>query len=360
MQLETALRWSWMNVLTLKRAEALKAQYKSLDAALSHISLEMLQSLGCREQSAMLAMNRLEEFDADAHVQLLRKKGIHLLAEEDDDYPAALRTVPDRPVFLYVRGDLSILARPCIALVGSREMNDEGSRIVERFIPDIVAAGCTTVSGLAYGVDAAVASETLRASGKTVAVLGGGLGSIYPKAHATLAETLVEEGGLIVSEFPFDMQPDKFTFPARNRIIAGLSLATVVVQAAEDSGSLITAELALEYGRDVCAVPGSVFDPLFAGCHRIIGSGQAKLVTCAEDVLQEVGIVSTGRAPEASVFESDDPQECAVVASLSSLPVALDDLVIQAKLDAATVTALLTVLELKGAARKVGGKWIRA
>ncbi len=360
MQLETALRWSWMNVLTLKRVEALKTQFKTLDAALENVSLEMLQALGCREDTAMLAMNRLEEFDADAYARLLQKKGIRLFSEEDVEYPDALRTVPDRPVFLYARGDLSILSRPCIALVGSRDMNDEGTRIVEKLVPEMIAAGCTTVSGLAYGVDGAVASETLRASGKTVAVLGSGLGMIYPKAHEKLADQIVEDGGLILSEFPIDTRPDKFTFPARNRIIAGLSLVTVVVQAAEDSGSLITAELALEYGRDVCAVPGSIFDPLFAGCHKIISTGQAKLVTSAADILTEVGIVASARAPEAPAFESDDPLETSIVGHLSSLPAAIDDLVIKAKLDAATVTATLTVLELKGAARKVGGKWIRA
>lgn len=348
-----------MNVLTLKRAEALKAQFRTLEKALENISLEMLQALGCREEGALLAMNRLEEFDIDGYARLLAKKDIRLLTEEDEDYPAALRTVPDRPMFLYARGDLSILAQPCIALVGSRDMNDEGKRIVEKLIPPIVSAGCTTVSGLAYGVDADVASETLRVSGKTVAVLGNGLGSIYPKANEKLADEIVKRGGLVLSEFPLDARPDKFTFPARNRIIAGLSLVTVVVQAAEDSGSLITAELALEYGRDVCAVPGSVFDPLFAGCHAIIGTAQAKLVTSAEEILAEVGIVASGRAPDTSVFETDDPVEANVIGHLSSLPSAIDDLVVKAKLDAATVTATLTVLELKGAARKVGGKWIR-
>lgn len=356
---ETVLRWSWMNVLTRKRAEALSQQYQTLDAALEAVSLEMLQALGCREDTGLRAMNRLEELDTDGYAKLLQKKGITLISEEDQAYPEALRSVPDRPVFLYAQGDITVLSRPCIALVGSRDMNDEGQRIVEKLIPEIVAAGCTTVSGLAFGVDGAVAVETMRAKGKTVAVLGSGLLSIYPKAHEKLAEQIMESGGLILSELPIDTRPDKFTFPARNRIIAGLSLATVVVQAAENSGSLITAELALEYGRDVCAITGSIFDPLFAGCHKIISTGQAKLSTSTADILTEVGIIASDRAASPSAFESDDPIETNIMSQLHSLPLALDDLVIKAKLDAATVSATLTVLELKGAARKIGGKWVR-
>ena len=360
MQLETALRWSWMNVLNAKRRHALIERFGSLEEALRAVSEPMLRELGCKEETAMIAMNRLEEFNLGTYAGILRKLDAVFLTLDDELYPAQLRTLPDPPVFLYARGDLGILDRPCIALVGSRDMNAEGERIVESLVPPLVAAGCTTVSGLAFGVDAAVAEETLRAGGKTVAVLGNGLATIHPKANEKLAEKIIAGGGLVLSEYPLDARPDKFTFPARNRIIAGLSLSTVVVQAAEGSGSLITAELALEYGRDVCAVPGSVFDPLHAGCHRIISSGQAKLVAGAEDILSEVGIVASGTAPSEKDFHTDDPAEAAVVAALTSLPVPIDDLVVKAKLDAAKLTATLTVLELKGVARKIDGKWIRA
>ena len=357
---ETALRWSWMNVLNAKRAEILRSRFGSLENALSKVSLEFLQELGCREEGAMIAMNRLEELDIRAYSALLVKKGITLISDEDDAYPASLKTIPDRPVFLYARGDMNPLKRPCIALVGSRDMNDEGRRIVEAIVPGLIAAGCTTVSGLAYGVDAAIADETLRRSGMTVAVLGSGFAELYPKANERLAERIVSEGGLILSEFPLDQRPDKYTFPARNRIIAGLSLSTVVIQAAEGSGSLITAELALEYGRDVAAVPGSVFDPLFAGCHRLLASGQAQLVVSADQILLQAGIVAPLAPPSDTPFASDDPREMLIMAKLTSLPCALDDLVLATSLDAATLIATLTMLELKGVARKVGGQWVRA
>lgn len=359
MRPETALLWSWSNVLTKKRYDALRERYGDMDRAFADISLAMLQGFGIKEDSAMKALNRLEEFDAAAHNSLLTKRGVRLVTLEDDEYPAQLREIDDAPVFLYARGDLSVLTSPCISIVGSREMTDYGARVVAQMIPPIVAAGCTTVSGLAYGIDADVAKETLRAGGVTVAVLGHGLGMIYPKTNEKLADEIVKTGGLLLSEFPLDTMPDKYTFPARNRIIAGLSLCTVVAEAAEGSGSLITADLALDYNRDVCAVPGDIGRPTSAGCNALIARGSARLVTSGEDVLQEAGIVAGTQTSLG--FEADSPEEQRVFDSLSALPSALDDLVIKAALDAATLNAILTMLELRGAVRNVGaGKWIRA
>ena len=324
------------------------------------ISMELLMRLGLREDSAMKAMVRLEEFNAAGYTAVLKKKNIALISMEDPEYPESLREVPDAPVFLYARGDFSLLSRPCIAIVGTREMSDYGRRVVSHLIPPIVSAGVITVSGLAYGIDAEVARETLSSGGKTVAVLGHGLGMIYPKIHEKLADQIVLSGGLLLSEFPLDTQPDKFSFPARNRIIAGLSLATVVAEAAMDSGSLITADLALDYGRDVCVVPGDIFHVEYAGCHSLLARGVARLVTSGDDVLQEVGIIGSS-ATKASSFTSESLEEQSIFDAMSSLPSALDDLVIKTKLDAATVNGLLTVLELKGVVKNAGGgRWVRA
>lgn len=363
MQLDNALRWSWMNILNTKRAEMLRQRFGNLDAAFSNMSMTLLTEIGCRQDTAELALTRLEEFDIAGYAALLRKNDILFITIDDDLYPSMLRTIPDAPLFLYARGDIDVLRHPCVALVGSREMSEEGKRVVERLVEPIVQAGCTTVSGLAYGIDGEVAVETMRVKGRTVAVLGNGLGSIYPKPHEKLAEKIVEKGGLILSEFPMDTRPDRFTFPARNRIIAGLSLVTVVVEAAEDSGSLITAELALEYGREVCAVPGSIFDPQHKGCHKIITAGQAKLVTSAESILQEIGIAPAMSDASASLssYTPESPDESAIYGVLTALPVVLDELVVKSKLNAATTSAVLTMLEIKGAARNVGaGKWVRA
>lgn len=360
MKLENAIRWSWMNVLTRKRLEILTELFGGADAAMDILSMELLERLGLRDDSAMKAMVRLEEFNLSRYLGVLQKKNIQMMSMEDEKYPASLQNVPDAPVFLYYRGDIAVLSQPCIAIVGSRDMSDYGRRVVGHLVPAIVRAGVITVSGLAYGIDAEVAKETLRSGGRTVAVLGHGLGMIYPKANEKLADDIAKSGGLILSEFPLDTQPDKFSFPARNRIIAGLSICTVVAEAAEDSGSLITADLALDYGRDVCAVPGDLFHPQYAGCHRLIARGLARLVVCGEDVLQEAGIIGPSTTP-ASAWKADSPDEQRVFDSVSSLPSALDDLVVKTALDAATLNGVLTVLELKGAVKNVGGgRWVRA
>jgi len=348
-----------MDIMTKKRYDALLASFGSMDAALDQLSEEVLKSLGLREETIMKTLNRLEEFDEGAYKRELAKRELRLISIEDDDYPEALRTIDDPPVFLYCRGDLSILASPCVSLVGARDMSEYGEVAVARLIPDLVAASVVTVSGLAAGIDAEVAKETLRVGGKTVAVLGHGFGMIYPKENARLADQIVHAGGLILSEFPLDAEPGKYTFPARNRIIAGLSLATVVVEAAKDSGSLITAELALEYGREVFSVPGRITDTGHEGCHHLIASGQAKLLSSSEELLSDLGIVASVRAPSASLT-FDSPEEKSVYEALTSLPAVLDDITVRVKLDAAKLNAVLTMLELKGIAKKLsGGSWVR-
>ena len=351
-----------MNILTAKRLPYFLDRYGSLDAALEQISETALREAGIRADSVLRALNRLEEFDADTHAKILKKRGITLITCEDESYPDLLRQIEDRPIFLYCRGDLTILREPCIALVGARDMTDYGKRVTQHIVAPLVRAGCITVSGLAMGIDAEVARETLRVGGKTVGIVGHGLGTMYPKAHERLADDLVAAGGLILSEFPLDTLPDIFTFPARNRIIAGLSLGTVVLQAAEGSGSLITADLALDYNRDVFAIPGQIFDPMYAGCHNLLTRGTAKLVTDASQILIELGM---GHAVSASpsalqAFTSDSPEEKAVWAALSSMPAAMDELVVRAKLESSVINATLTILELQGVVRNVGGgQWVR-
>ncbi len=358
MQRDTLLRWSWANVLTKKRYDALQKQYGDLDTALQNIDEELLSKLGCRPETVMKTLIRLDEMEPDRYEAELKKRKLTLISIEDPDYPAQLRSIEDPPIFLYARGDFSILNAPCIGLVGTREMSLYGKRVVETFVPAITAANIVTVSGLAHGIDAHVAKETLLAHGKTVAVLGHGFGMIYPKANEALAEDIVKNGGLILSEFPLDISPDKFTFPARNRIIAGLSIATVVLEAAVDSGSLITAELALDYNRDVYAVPGPIFDAHYAGCHHLISTGQAKLAASPEDMLSDLGIVISEKRE--SQFIADAPEEQSVFDQLTSMPQSLDDLAAKSKINSAILTATLTMLELKGAAKNVGeGKWVR-
>ncbi|MBU0766522.1 DNA-processing protein DprA [Patescibacteria group bacterium] len=355
---KTALTWSWLNVLTKKRYDALTGVYGDMDTALGHVNEELLKGLGCREDTILKTLNRLEEFEVEAYEKELKKRGLEFLDIEDLAYPESLSTLPDPPVFLYYKGSLEILDQPCIACVGTREMSSYGKRIVEAFVPAFVRAGMVTVSGLAMGIDAHVAYETILAGGKTVAALGHGLAQIYPKSNAALAQRIVDNGGLLLSEFPLDQSPDKYTFPSRNRIIAGLSLGTVVFEAGKGSGALITADLALDYGRDVFVVPGQIFDEHFEGCHQILAKGHAKLVSGPSEVLVELGVVVSEKSQSQFVPKND--LEDSLFKILTTMPQSVGNLVDHSRLDAGKVNTTLTMLELAGAAKNVGnGMWVR-
>jgi DNA processing protein len=304
-------------------------------------------------------MVRLEEFDAESAQAALEKSGVRIIAIDQSAFPDRLLNIPDPPVFLSYRGDLSLLRQPTIGLVGTRDITPYGKRVTQAFVEPFVRAGMVTVSGLALGIDALVAEETMQAGGKTVAVLGNGLATIYPKQHERLAGRILESGGLILSEFPLTMQPDKYTFPARNRIIAALSIATVVLEAPAESGAIITAEFAQEYGREVFAVPGQIFDDHYAGCHALIAGNRAQLALSAEDVLRDIGII----APDTTKETPEDfgsPEEETVYGALTSMPQPVDDLVEATGLSTGTIAASLTMLELSGYAKNVGnGHWVR-
>jgi DNA processing protein len=360
--LQTALFWSSLQVLTKERYEAILRVFSSLEEARPHVSEEFLRGLGCRkDETVRRILMQAEDFDPVRAETAYRQSGARLLMVGDAEYPRMLAEIGDPPVFLYVKGDLSILDQPCIGLVGTRQITPYGRRVTQDFTADFVRAGMTTVSGLAQGVDAEVAEETLRAGGKTVAVLGHGLGMIYPPENAKLAERIVKGGGLLVSEFATSAQPGLHTFPARNRIIAGLSLGTVVLEAPEKSGALITADLALEYSREVFAVPGQIYDTHYAGCHALLAKGHAHIALHAAGVLRELGMVVPDGVTTESAYEPQTPEEATLYPLLTGLPQPTDDLVERSGLPPGTVSATLTMLELSGAARNMGGgQWVRA
>lgn len=355
---ETALFWWWLGILTRRRYDALISAYGDLDSALVEMSPNMLMSLGLKGSAVAEIFKRIEKFNPEKVQKTMRGRNVGLLTLEDPGYPQNLLQAPDAPTFLSYRGNIDLLQSPLIALVGTRGMTPYGKRVVERFVPPLVRAGCVTVSGLALGVDAEIAKETIAHGGKTIAVLGHGLSSIYPRSNERLADEILENGGLLVSEFPLDLPPSKYTFPARNRIIAGLSLATIVCEAPEGSGSVITAELALEYNRDVYAVPGPIFETQCAGCHRLIVQGHAKLACDATDVLRDLGMVASSDTPIR--YDAMNPEEEQVLALLTGMPQTMDTLSERTGLPAPVLGSTLTVMELAGAVRNIGGgQWVR-
>ncbi|MDE0035937.1 MAG: DNA-processing protein DprA [Gammaproteobacteria bacterium] len=279
------------------------------------------------------------------------------------DLPLALRSIPDPPQRLYCRGDPAALDGPAVAIVGSRRCTRQGRETAFSLARGLMAQGVSVVSGLAYGIDAAAHRGALAACGDgsalpapqrpaTIAVLGSGLGNIYPQAHAGLASEIVAAGGAVLSEHEHDEGPRKHHFPARNRIVSGLCLGVVIVEASDKSGSLITARLALEQGRDVMAVPSLVSSPLSAGCHRLIRQGAA-LVEQTEHVLEALGLEWS--RPDAGTADSTDSVFEAVGATITSV----DEIIAATGLPVEGVLERLMELEIDGLVGAHGGGYVR-
>ncbi len=257
------------------------------------------------------------------------------------------------PPVLYLRGGLATEDGLAIAVVGTRLVSSYGRQVTEAIVPELARSGVTVVSGLARGVDSLAHRLALDSGGRTIAVLGCGVDVNYPAENARLASAIAERGA-VISEYALGMPPDAANFPPRNRIISGLSLATLVVEAGETSGALITADFANEQGRDVMAVPGSLFSPRSRGTNALIQQG-AKLVTCATDILEELNVAAVPQQLEIKQLIPQDPVEAAICALLSAEPVHIDTIGRGTGLPIATVSSTLAVMELKGLVRQVGG-----
>ncbi len=281
--------------------------------------------------------------EVDRSIEWATQPGQHILTLADDAYPKAMLEIADPPSLLYVRGNPTMLTKRCLAMVGSRNATPQGLQTAENFARTLAAKGLCIVSGLALGIDAAAHRGALAAGGDTIAVIGTGADRIYPARNKELALAIVERGA-VISEFPLGTPSIAANFPRRNRIISGLSRGVLVVEAAPESGSLITARLAGEQGREVFAIPGSIHSPVARGCHKLIKQG-AKLVETANDVLEELGSLTSPEEPEESAPTDD---EHPVLAALGHDPCGLDDLVDYTGQSAEQLLPELLMLELSG------------
>ena len=300
--------------------------------------------------------------DADLRWVFAQTPGRHCLTLEHADYPGLLREIADPPAVLFVTGDLGALSRPLIAVVGSRSPTPAGLKTARAFAAELVSRGAGIVSGLAVGIDAAGHRGALDGQGITVAVAGTGPDRIYPRQHASLAADILAQGGALLAEYPPGTGPVAANFPRRNRIISGLALGTLVVEAAPRSGSLITARLALEQNRDVFAVPGSIYSPLSRGCHELIQQG-AKLVQEPADILEEYAgfMALPGPARPVSGGYGDFPAGDGLLKYIAYEPTTVDTLVAATGLSADVIASGLLELELQGhVASMPGGCYIRA
>jgi DNA processing protein len=296
-----------------------------------------------REARSQRFARFVASFDAAAYLTELAGGGVRWLGRRDPSFPARLASISDPPPGLFLRGSASpeLLSEPAVAIVGARSCSDYGAHVARSLARELAAAGVVVVSGLARGVDGWAHRGALEANGATAAVLGCGIDRDYPRAHAHLAAQ-VSQSGLVVSEYPPGVAPAPWRFPARNRIVAGLCAATVVVEAREQSGALITADLALEEGREVLAVPGEITASLSRGTNALLRLG-ATPVTSAADVLEAIGVEPVDPAPA----PSDGPAGAAL-AALSAGARTADEVARATGLAAATVAAALAELELAG------------
>ncbi|NOY06146.1 MAG: DNA-protecting protein DprA [Chlorobi bacterium] len=287
--------------------------------------------------------------------KILEKKDVQFVTYLDNDYPEPLRRIYDAPLYLFISGKLPAPGQPAIAVVGTRSASTYGKKACRRITRDLVAAGVAIISGLARGIDTVAHRTALEHDGVTCAVLGSGLDNIYPGENRTLAQDMTARGA-VLTEQPFGAKPDAVNFPRRNRIISGLSMGVLVIESAEKGGALLTAQFALDQGKDVFAVPGSIFDTRSSGTNKLIQSGSAKLVRDAEDILAELPLASRSRKPKLPPPQLS-LQEEQILSYLDSEPVHIDALA--QKTGSAPTDLLVTLLqmEFKGLARQLPGKY---
>ncbi len=327
-----------------ENARRLLREFGSPDAVFA-ASVSSLKSVVKTDVAAEISKGITDDAVALA-LDWLADSNNHIVTLADSDYPQALLNIPDPPLLLYVKGRLDLLNRSALAVVGSRNATPQGISNAEAFAKSLSDAGLCIISGMAHGIDAAAHRGALRSrgndSGGSIAIVGTGLDKVYPAANRELAHTLAQQGALI-SEFPLGTPPLAANFPRRNRLISGMSLGCLVVEASLQSGSLITARLALEQGRDVFAIPGSIHAPQSKGCHALLKQG-AKLVETAQDILEELGgsIVTP-----AAASDSNDANPMLLV-HLGFDPVDVDTLSLRCGLTIAELSAMLLALELSG------------
>lgn len=315
-----------------------------------------LCALGLSEATA----EAIVQFNFDTIQQDLdfqSKSAQYILTWEDSNYPSVLKEIYDPPTVIFAKGNLNGLSSPMLAMVGSRKPSPSGSHTAHRFAFELASQGLCIVSGLALGIDAQAHQGALDAQGQTIAVLGTGVNKIYPYRHQALSEQIAQNG-LVISEFPLNTAPNAGHFPRRNRIISGLSLATLVVEAAIKSGSLITARLALEQNRDVFAIPGSIHSGQAQGCNHLIKQGAA-LVTTSQDVLVNLGL----NINEPCLVKKTTPKvksdEAALLAYIGYELTSVEDMIQQSGLSVTEVNSELATLEIQGCISAVAGGYVR-
>lgn len=357
--LADAVRLSMVSGVGPLLHKALLDEFSTASAVLAAAPAALRRVQGIGAELARRIAAAKDEIDVQAEFDLCAAHGIRILTVHDDEYPRALREIYDPPAILFIRGQILPQDALAIAIVGARHATHYGIAQAERLAGSLARAGLSITSGLARGIDAAAHRGALAAGGRTLAVLGSGLLNMYPPEHAELAERVVA-GGALISEAPPTSPPLAAAFPQRNRIITGMSLGVMVVEASTHSGALISARHAMEQGREVFAVPGRVDNRMSRGCHRLIRDG-AKLVETAEDVLEELGplVAPTQNAAGEAVHHPAElllnNVEQQVLSAIASDPMTIDAIVEESGLPTPQVLSTISVLEMRHLVRRLSG-----
>lgn len=318
-----------------------------------HADAGTLMAAGLDQRSIEALLHTRRTIDLQAEYQRVLDQGVRLVTRDSPDYPPLLQQTVNPPFLLYVRGTLADADRWAVAVVGTRQASTYGKDVTRKIVTDLVASGITIVSGLALGIDAVAHEAALEAGGRTLAVLGSGVDQVYPLRNYQIGTAITRQGALI-SEYPIGTLPTASNFPPRNRLISGLTLGVLVVEAANKSGAMITAQFAAEQGRDVFAVPGNIFSVRSEGTHRLIRDG-AMLVTSAQDILDALNMQSAVVQQEITAAMPDTPIEAALLALIEAEPRHIDEIGRQSGLPTPDVSATMALLELKGLVRHIGG-----
>lgn len=341
------------------RVRALLAHFGDLERAWQ-ADAASLRAAGLPQDALERLLYLRARLDLDAEMAKLEKHGVRVLTWESADYPQLLRNIDQPPPVLYTRGELASQDAWAVAIVGTRQPTPYGKEVARRLAGGLAENRITVVSGLALGIDGIAHRAALDAGGRTLAVLGCGLDTIYPSSHYDLAMRIVQAGALL-SDYPLGVKPEPNNFPPRNRIISGLALGTLVVEAGPDSGALITLRFALEQGRDTFAVPGSVLSRASEGTNALIQRGEAKLVARVQDVLEELNLTMVAQQSEMREIMPETPSERSLLELLGAEPVHIDELVRNSGLPTAEVSSTLCMMEIKGIVRRVdNASYVRA
>lgn len=359
-EFEALLRLNMTRGIGAKTYQALLERFGSSEAILDapRAELETVSGVGAKLSAAIVETSG--NMDIAAEINLAKEKDVQIIPYTSDQYPKHLKTIYDPPLILYVRGHILETDVLALAIVGARRCTYYGLSQAERFGRLLAQKGFCIISGMARGIDAAAHRGAISANGRTIAVLGCGLGVVYPRENIELAEQIAEHGA-VVSEFSMNTPPDFRNFPPRNRLISGLSLGVLVVESSLKSGSLITAQWALEQGKEVFAIPGNIDNVYSRGTHKLIKEG-AKLVEDLSDIVQELGPIAETLSP-CDESETSDPRslilnshEKKIFSLLSSAPKDIDEIIQTTKLPPSIVTSTLMILEIKKLVKQLSGK----